>query len=146
MALRNLIRGAVAGMVGGMLFGMLMGMMGMLPMVAKLVGSDSAAVGALVHVFNSALIGAAFAVVFGRQASTLFGGVLWGGAYGVIWWVLGALIIMPVWLGMPVQLHLQGMKMGMPSLMGHLIYGITTGLIYNRLVVRKLVASVVQNL
>jgi uncharacterized membrane protein YagU involved in acid resistance len=124
-----------------MLFGMLIGMMGMLPMVAKLVGSDSAIVGAIVHLLNSALIGAAFAVVFGRQVNTRFGGVLWGGAYGVIWWVLGALIIMPVWLGMPVQLHLQGMKMAMPSLMGHLIYGLATGFIYSRLAIRRVMVA-----
>jgi uncharacterized membrane protein YagU involved in acid resistance len=132
-------------MGGGMLFGMLMGMMGMLPMIAKLVGSSSAVVGAIVHLVSSALIGAGFAFFFSRQANTLSGGVLWGGAYGVIWWVLGALIIMPIWLGMPAQLHLQGMKMAMPSLMGHMIYGITTGLIYSRLVVRKLVAATVQS-
>lgn len=146
MKIRNLMRGAVAGMGGGMLFGMLMGMMGMLPMVAQLVGSDSAVVGAILHLVNSALIGTSFAVVFGRQVNTLFGGVLWGGAYGIIWWVLGALIIMPVWLGMPVQLHLQGMKMAMPSLMGHLVYGIATGIIYNRLAVRKLATVTIQSL
>lgn len=42
----RLVAGAAAGLVGGIVFGMLMAMMGMLPTVAMLVGSSSAAVGA----------------------------------------------------------------------------------------------------
>lgn len=144
MKLRNLIRGAVAGLVGGMVFGMLMGMMGMLPMVAKLVGSNSTLVGLLVHLVNSALIGAAFSVVFGSKARTLSSGAILGLIYGVFWWILGGLIIMPLWLGMPAQLSVAGMKNAMPSLMGHMIYGIVTGLIYSKLTKRKLATVTAQ--
>jgi len=134
---RNLIRGGLAGLVGGMVFGMLMGMMGMLPMVAKLVGASSAAAGMIVHLINSSLIGAAFAVVFGSKARTLSSGAILGLIYGVFWWILGGLIVMPLWLGMPVQLSVAGMKNAMPSLMGHMIYGIVTGLLYSKLAKRK---------
>ncbi len=144
MRLRNLIQGGLAGVVGGMVFGMLMGMMGMLPMVAKLVGSNSTLVGLFVHLVNSSLIGAAFAVVFGGKVKAYSSGALWGIIYGVMWWVLGVLIIMPLWLGMPVQLSVAGMKMAMPSLMGHMIYGIVTGLVYYKLAKRKLAAVTAQ--
>ena len=40
---RRVVGGVVGGLAGGLVFGALMGMMGMLPMVAGLVGSDSAA-------------------------------------------------------------------------------------------------------
>jgi len=116
-----------------MVFGMMMAMMGMLPMVAQLVGSLSSTVGAVVHLVNSMLIGAAFGIAFRGKADSLSRGAYWGALYGMGWWVMGALIIMPLWLGMPVQLHMEGIQDAMPSLMGHLIYGAVTGLVFARL-------------
>ena len=88
--------GIVAGLGGGVVFGMLMAMMGMLPMVAGLVKSDNPVVGFGVHMAISAFIGA----VYGSVAPRLPGGgaaaVIGGTVYGAIWWVLGALIAMPV--------------------------------------------------
>lgn len=51
--------GVVAGLAGGIVFGALMAMMGM---IAMMVGSESAAVGWLVHLVISAFYGALFAV------------------------------------------------------------------------------------
>ncbi|MEW5701834.1 MAG: hypothetical protein AB1792_06355 [Candidatus Zixiibacteriota bacterium] len=133
MKTRNPILGALAGMAGGVAFGMLMGMMGMLPMVAQLVGSHSSVIGFLVHMINSALIGGAFGTLLGSKVRTPAQGAGWGAGYGVIWWFLGTLLIMPIWLGMPAQLHVEGMKNAMPSLMGHVIYGIITGITFDRL-------------
>ncbi len=126
----KLIAGAVAGLVGGVLFGILMGMMGMLPMVAGLIRSDNAVVGFIVHMVLSAIIGAGFGLVFGARALDFQSGGLWGAVYGVIWWILGPLLIMPILLGMGPQF---GMALTMPmlmSLVGHLIYGVATGLVY----------------
>ncbi len=124
------IAGAVAGLIGGVLFGIMMGMMGMLPMVAMLVKSENAVVGFLVHMVISAIIGAGFGLVFGAKALDFQGGALWGAVYGVIWWILGPLLIMPSLMGMGPQF---GMALSMPmlmSLVGHLIYGVVTGLAY----------------
>lgn len=44
-----------------------------------------------------------------------------GGIYGVFWWVLGALLIMPLWLGM---LAFQLGQVQLQSLAGHIVYGI----------------------
>jgi hypothetical protein len=49
--------GVLAGVAGGIVFGMLMAMMGMLPMIAQLVGSDSAVVGGIVHLSVDRRIG-----------------------------------------------------------------------------------------
>lgn len=115
------LTGALAGIGGGIVFGMLMAMMGMLPMVAGLVGSESAAVGGLVHLVISAGLGALFGLV--APAAGL-GVVLGAGAvYGMVWWVLGPLVIMPAWLGMPLFTLDQTALM---SLMGHVIYGLVT--------------------
>ena len=47
--------GIVGGIAGGLVFGLMMAMMGMLPMVASVIGSESALVGFLYHMFNRAL-------------------------------------------------------------------------------------------
>jgi predicted lipid-binding transport protein (Tim44 family) len=58
--------GIVGGIVGGLVFGAMMAMMGMLPMVASVVGSKSALIGFLYHMFNSAIISALFGLIFGQ--------------------------------------------------------------------------------
>ncbi|MQA24697.1 MAG: hypothetical protein GEU94_04340 [Micromonosporaceae bacterium] len=123
----RLVAGVLGGLAGGVMFGILMQMMGMMGMVAMLIGSESVALGWLVHLFNSALFGAIYAVLFGARADRLGPGAGLGMCYGVIWWVLGALLIMPAWLGMAVfQLN----AMAWQSLMGHLIYGLILGVVY----------------
>ena len=92
---QRLIGGVVGGEAGGLVFGILMAMMGMLPMVAGLVGSSSAAVGFIVHLVFSAIIGAGFGLAFGARCATYREGALWGLLYGAIWWVLGPLVLMP---------------------------------------------------
>ncbi|GIW66498.1 MAG: hypothetical protein KatS3mg095_0396 [Candidatus Parcubacteria bacterium] len=127
---KHIQSGILAGVIAGIVFGAMMGMMNMLPMVAKLFGSDNAVVGFIVHMFFSAIIGAIFGFVLGHQALEKGRGILLGLVYGFIWWFLGPLIIMPVWLGMGVQLSAAGMKMALPSLWGHLVYGFILGLVY----------------
>lgn len=126
----KVMAGGVGGLAGGVVFGMMMGLMGMLPMVAMLVGSENAVVGFVVHMVISAIIGAGFGLVFGSRALDVQSGALWGAAYGVIWWILGPLLIMPVAMGMGPQF---GMALSMPtilSLVGHVVYGVVAGLAY----------------
>ncbi|MFP5253795.1 MAG: DUF6789 family protein [Actinomycetes bacterium] len=125
--------GVVGGIAGGTVFGLLMQMMGMIGMVAQLVGSSSTATGWIVHLAISAFIGASFAVLLASLAKTLVPGALFGMAYGVVWWVLGALLIMPAQLGMPV---LEINTTAWQSLMGHLLYGLVLGIVFSQLVRR----------
>jgi uncharacterized membrane protein YagU involved in acid resistance len=121
------VYGIVGGLAGGVVFGLLMAMMDMIGMVAQLVGSSSAAVGWIVHLAISAFIGASFALLLGSLAKTLVPAALVGMGYGVVWWVLGALLIMPAQLGMPVfELNTTAWQ----SLMGHLLFGLVLGIVY----------------
>jgi hypothetical protein len=47
----------------------------------------------------------------------------------VLWWVLGALLIMPAWLGMN-EMIFQLNTTAWRSLAGHLSYGLLLGLVY----------------
>jgi len=144
--MRRVSAGTMAGVVAGVLFGVLMQMMTvpaengmrmpMMAMVAKVVRSDSIAVGWLYHLFNSAVIGAVFAVALGSRVRGFGEGAGWGVAYGVFWWVLGAQILMPLLLGMPTfaSLRMAPMRMiAFGSLIGHIIYGLVLGLAFVKL-------------
>lgn len=125
--LRPLWLGAIAGILGGIPFGMLMGMMGMLPMVGMLVRVDNAVVGFGVHMLISAATGALYGFLAVRLPQTWRAAGITGIGYGILWWVLGALILMPFLLGMPHMIF----SVGTPqwySLMGHMIFGLVTAL------------------
>lgn len=126
----RVVYGIIGGLAGGLLFGALMQMMDMIPMIAQLVGSSSLAVGWVIHLAISSFIGASFAVLFGSLAKSLLPAALYGIAYGAFWWVLGALLIMPAQLGMPI---LQLNTVAWQSLMGHLMFGLVLGLVFSAL-------------
>ena len=132
--------GAIAGLTAGVPFGLMMqmmsaptpdgGQMPMMAMVAMVVGSGSIAVGWLYHLFNSVVIGALFAWVFGSRVHSVGSGLGWGAAWGFMWWVAGALVLMPLALGMPAfgPLMMAPMRpVAMGSLMGHLLFGLVLG-------------------
>ena len=117
-------------LAGGVVFGALMAMMGMLPMIGNMVGSPSAWTGFFVHLMISATIGGSFAVLL--DVSGLRGGVGSGLAYGFAWWILGPLTLMPFLMGMGlgVNWNVAAMGQAMPSLVGHLIFGVILGVTY----------------
>jgi hypothetical protein len=125
--------GIIGGLVGGVAFGVLMQMMDMIPMVAMLVGGEAEVVGWLVHLAIAAFIGATLAVLFGRYATGVGVSTAVGVGYGVAWWVLGALILMPARLGMEVFTL---STMAWQSLLGHVIYGLLLGAVYGLVVPR----------
>jgi hypothetical protein len=132
---QRLLAGIIGGVVGGLAFGALMAMMGMLPMVASIVGSKSAVVGFIYHMFNSVVIGALFGLILGGLCRTYTQGAIFGLLYGVFWWVLGPMILMPLLLGMGSEgiASQFGVALSAPmlmSLLGHAIYGLLTGLVY----------------
>jgi len=119
---RALWLGAVAGLIGGIPFGIMMGMMGMMPMIGMLVRVENAFVGVLVHAAISAITGAIYGFFAVRFPLTWRNAVIGGFVYGIIWWVLGALVLMPALLGM-FQMIFVIEQMQWMSLLGHIIFG-----------------------
>jgi len=130
----------VAGLIAGVVFGLMMqmmtaptpggGRMVVLAMVGQIVGTPNIGVGWLYHLFNSAVIGGIFGWLLGARAHDYASGFGWGAAYGFAWWILGGLILMPVFLGMPAfaPLTMPEMRMvAVGSLVGHLVYGLILG-------------------
>jgi hypothetical protein len=135
MKARGIWSGVIGGLAGGVVFGMMMAMMGELPMIGRMVGHPSALAGFAVHMMISAGIGASFAVLFGRVVKAARNGLLAGMSYGGAWWVLGPLILMPGMMGMGfgANLNVAAATAALPSLMGHLVFGVVLGLVHARL-------------
>ncbi len=132
MNAKTLTWGVYGGLPGGVVFGAIMGVMGMLPMIGKMVGQPSAAGGAVVHLANSAIIGAGFAVILGRFVSGIGSGLTAGLLYGGAWWFLGPLTLMPLFMGMGLGVNWNASAAAsmLPSLMGHMVYGAVLGVAY----------------
>jgi uncharacterized membrane protein YagU involved in acid resistance len=129
-ALRGLTRGAAAGSVGGAIFTFVMLRIGFLPNVASLVGSSSPGTGLLVHFVIAILIGMSYGLLFRRQSFDLTSALGWGLTYGFIWWILGALTLMPVILGSLPQWAAADAALAFPALVGHLGYGAGLGVTF----------------
>ena len=123
---RGAVGGVLGGLAGGMVFGMMMQMMDAMPMIAMLVGSESIAVAWVVHLAISAFIGVVFGVLVAGRGWGLGALAGTGAVYGVAWWVLGPLLLMPAKLGMPL---FQFDTMVWQSLMGHVVFGVVLGLV-----------------
>ena len=142
MNTRSILHGVYGGLAGGLVFGIMMAMMGTLPMIGKMIGQPNATTGFLLHMVNSAVIGAGFAIVVNRikaghraGARSRTAALVRGLVYGGVWWVLGPLTLMPLFLGMGfgVNWNLTAGAAMLPSLLGHMIYGAILGLTYGAL-------------
>ncbi len=128
---RRALAGLIGGIAGGIMFGVLMAMMGMLPMIASMVGSASPVVGFLIHIVMSIMIGLGLTVIFGNLLLTSYPrAIVVGMVYGAIWWVLGPLMVMPIMFRMPLFTI---DTTALFSLMGHLIYGAILGAVAVRI-------------
>ena len=124
--LRSLGWGAVASLVGGLLFSLVMVATGALTQIANLVGGSSPVLGFAVHMGISTLIGMSYGVLFAYEAPDFGSGIAWGLLYGLTWWFVGHLTLLPVLLGGPFVWTTEAAAAGLPSLIGHLIYGAAT--------------------
>jgi uncharacterized membrane protein YagU involved in acid resistance len=144
----NVVAGAAAGVLAGIPLGIIMQVrdadpammpgVTMMDLVGDLISDPSASLGWLIHLFNSALFGAVFVLLFSRWLSNRGPAMGLGLLYGVAWWVVGALWIMPAWLGMDDMVFEIGDNQWW-SLVGHLIYGLLLVAIY--IIGRPLVAK-----
>ena len=128
--LRSLAWGALASIVGGLLFSIIMMATGVLPQVAALIGGSSALAGFVVHLVISVVIGMSYGLLFVHESPDVGSSLAWGTLYGLAWWFLGPLTLMPILLGHAPTWTMQAADVLLPSLLGHVIYGAATGLVF----------------
>lgn len=128
--LRPLEWGALAGMVGGLISSPVMLATGILPKIAGLETGFSIFRGLLIHLLVSVLVGMSFGLLFRNEASSLGLGVMWGWLFGLIWWYLGPMTLLPLVLTGECDWRASAASALLPSLPGHLIYGAATALMF----------------
>ena len=69
-----------------------------------------------------------YALLFNRQSFDLGSGLAWGVSYGAIWWLLGPLTLMPLFLGSSPQWTAAFAAESFAALIGHLAYGAAVGI------------------
>jgi uncharacterized membrane protein YagU involved in acid resistance len=128
--LRSLGWGALAGLAGGLAASPVLLVTGVLPKVAGLDTSFLGAKGFFIHLAVSALIGMSYGILFRNEGSSLSVGVPWGWLFGLIWWYVGPLTLLPLILTGVCDWSTDAASALLPSLIGHLIFGAVTATVF----------------
>jgi riboflavin transporter FmnP len=139
-------RAVVAGVVGGIVFGIpLQFVIERMPAIGALYtgGDPSVAVGWVAHLIHSAIFGLVFGLLTEADAiarlmrdNVGIAGFV-GLGYGVVLWSINIAFVWPVWLdavGFPPAAEWSIPFLAPKPLMGHLIYGVTLGVVFYYLV------------
>lgn len=141
---RAILGGALAGIGGGWVFGRWMEQINLYQEIATLIGSTSSLAGETLHYLFAALVGVGFALLFQRDVRGLGSSMAWGMAYGILWWFLGPLTILPLALSKPLDWSYIHAAAEFGSLLASIVYGLIIGLLYallDRVAVRLLTES-----
>lgn len=135
--------GVFAGLIVGALFGILLQItdistpagrrISMMALIAQSARSSSAIIGWAYHLFDCAIIGAIFGALLGPRSRNYGEGFRNGALYGLGWWALGGIILMPFLLAMSVfspQNIAPFPGLAMKSLIGHVVFGALIGPVF----------------
>lgn len=128
--IRSLEWGGLAGLIGGLVSSPILEATGILPKIAGLDTSFTGVRGLLIHLLISVLIGMSYGLLFRGEAPNFGLGVAWGWLFGLIWWYLGPLTLLPLLLTGEIDWRPEAASALLPSLPGHLIYGATTAFVF----------------
>ena len=100
---RALLTGGISGVVGAWVFLWGVESARFFPLVSTITGSDSATVGAMLHYTIGITIALTFALLFYRDIQGNGSAIIWGMSYGLLWWMIGPMTLMPFLTGRPVE-------------------------------------------
>jgi hypothetical protein len=127
---RSLQWGALAGLAGGLVSSPFMFAAHVLSSVAGVSTQLSTLSGLLVHLLVSTFIGMSYGILFRDEASNLAMAGAWGWVFGLIWWYVGPLTLLPLLLTGEIDWRIGAASALLPSLLGHLIYGACTASLF----------------
>ena len=127
---RAVVVGGLAGILGGWAFGQWMAKVNHFPLIAGLIHLSSRNAGVALHFVFAFIIGASFGLLFQRDVRGYGSCLGWGLGYGIFWWFLGPMTLMPLWQGRGLDWSYQHGQELFGSLVGHVVYGLIVGTIY----------------
>lgn len=131
--------GVVAGLAGSAVMAIVMLAMGATPVIAgaipglyTLAPPPNPALGLVVHLSHGAILGVAFAgLVNAAGVTDARTTVAAGVGYGVVTWVVLAVLLMPLWLSAVGFPRAPGFpNVAPPSLLWHVVYGAVAGAVF----------------
>jgi hypothetical protein len=122
--------GAAASVVGGSLFTVVLLVTGSLRGMASLFGSSSLGLSVLVTMLVSVFIGISYGLLFRHEAPDAGSAVAWGLVYGLLWWFIGPMTLLPILLGGSFSWTTAAAASLLPSLIAHLTYGAATAVTF----------------
>lgn len=127
---RPIRAGIIGGVIAGIVFGMLMQMMGMISVIASMVGSESTFVGWIIHMIISIVFGIGFGIIVKKNGSYYKISII----YGVVLWIVGPLVIMPMMMGMGTNLPQAFTSDQLMNLMTHVFFALILAVVYKKTV------------
>lgn len=127
---RAVVVGGISGLFGARVFLIGVEAAEFLPLVATIVGMNAKLAGGLLHYLIGVIIAVVFALLFYREVSRPGPALIWGMSYGVLWWVIGPLTLLPLLTGSPVEWSIEAGQANFAALVAHLLYGALVGFIF----------------
>ncbi|WP_421379772.1 hypothetical protein ACOJQI_16235 [Bacillus salacetis] len=122
----KLSNGIIGGIIGGIIFGIMMQMMGMIGMIAGMLGSESLAVGWIIHMVISIIFGLSFALANQVIHNVWTLAIL----FGIGIWIIGPLLIMPMMMGMGTNLGAVFAPQQLMSLGTHIFFSLILAIVF----------------
>ena len=138
---KTVAAGAAAGTIGGVVFAGLMRLFPvgaehrtMIAFAADLVHARSPLIGWLVYPVYGVAIGAFFGWLLRQSGLDKTRAALWGGLYGVGWWIAAELVLIPSLALWPLSISAvdRVRDVALPLLVGHVVYGVVMGTAWRR--------------
>jgi hypothetical protein len=93
-------------------------------------GGSSLVSGVVVIMSVSIFSGMGYGLLFRQEAPDAGSAVAWGLVYGLLWWFIGPMTLLPILLGGSLSWTIGTATLLLPSLIGHLIYGAGTAVTF----------------
>lgn len=122
--------GTTSGLLGGLAHAGLLAALTSSLAVAGLGGAEEPATGLVIHLTLSALMGITYAWLFKPSPVGHAESLMSGLAYGLLWWIVLSLNLIPITMGEGPQWHVEAAAYAFPALVGYLFQGAIVGLGY----------------
>ena len=139
---RKIAAGAAGGLIAGLALDIVMRIIperdggSMIAFAASTVHAANPLAGWIAYLVYGVVLGAFFGWLLHAQTLDDLAAMVWGGLYGVGWWIIAGLILMPalraIW---PFSIAAvdQAREIAFPLPIGHLVYGVILGLAWSRI-------------
>ena len=127
---RAIIAGGLAGTLGGLIFGRWMLEGDFLPLLAGFGELHSRTAAVTLQFGVALLVGTTFGLLFQRDIRGYGSSMGWGLGYGIFWWFLGQLTLLPVAARIPLDWSAEHGSELFGALVGHILYGLILGVTY----------------